>query len=159
VGSLKQPHVPASCLSLMSQPQVSARDQNKQNIFLQHNFLKKFILCIWVYHCSLQTHQKRASDPITDGCELPCGCWDLNSVPLEEQLALLTAEPSLQPPPPITGFLKKLKFLLYTHTHTHTHTKRNNKKKMVMSQSLDPVNMLYNKVDLRLQMELSLLIG
>ena len=25
-----------------------------------------------------------------DGCELPCGCWDLNSV-------LLTAEPSLQP--------------------------------------------------------------
>ena len=40
------------------------------------------------------THQKRALDPIRDGCEPPCGCWELNSVPLEE---LLTAEPSLQP--------------------------------------------------------------
>jgi hypothetical protein len=50
-------------------------------------------------HCScLQTYQKRASDPITDGCELPCGCWDLNSGPLEEQSVLLTAEPSLQSP-------------------------------------------------------------
>jgi hypothetical protein len=49
-------------------------------------------------HChSLQTHQKRASDPITDGCEPPCGCWELNSGPLEEQSVLLTSEPSLQP--------------------------------------------------------------
>jgi hypothetical protein len=31
------------------------------------------------------------------GCEPPCGCWDLNSGPLEEQSVLLTAEPSLQP--------------------------------------------------------------
>ncbi|GAB1287742.1 Disintegrin and metalloproteinase domain-containing protein 15 [Apodemus speciosus] len=30
------------------------------------------------------THQK-ASDLITNGCEPPCGCWDLNSGPLEEQ--------------------------------------------------------------------------
>jgi hypothetical protein len=43
----------------------------------------------------LQTHQKRASDSITDGCEPPCGCW--NSGPLEEQSVFLTAEPSLQP--------------------------------------------------------------
>jgi len=49
-------------------------------------------------HCSrLQTHQKRASDPITDGCEPPRGFWDLNSGPLEEQSVLLTTEPSLQP--------------------------------------------------------------
>ena len=49
-------------------------------------------------HCScLQTQQKRASDPITDGCEPLCGCWDLNSGLLEEQPVLLTAEPSLQP--------------------------------------------------------------
>jgi hypothetical protein len=27
--------------------------------------------------------QKRASDLITDGCELPCGSWELNSGPLE----------------------------------------------------------------------------
>jgi len=42
--------------------------------------------------------QKMTPDPITDGCEPPCGCWDfLNSGPLEEQSVLLTAEPSLQP--------------------------------------------------------------
>jgi hypothetical protein len=41
-------------------------------------------------------HQKRATDLITDGCELPCVCWDLNSGPSEEQWVLLTTEPSLQ---------------------------------------------------------------
>jgi hypothetical protein len=41
-------------------------------------------------------YQKWASDLITDGCEPPCGCWDLNSGPSEEQSVLLTAEPSLQ---------------------------------------------------------------
>jgi hypothetical protein len=41
---------------------------------------------------------EEGSDPITDGCEPPCGCWELNSGPLEEQSVLLTTEPSLQPP-------------------------------------------------------------
>jgi hypothetical protein len=43
-------------------------------------------------------HQKRASDLIREVWEPPCGCWDLNSGPLEEQSVLLTIEPSLQPP-------------------------------------------------------------
>ena len=34
---------------------------------------------------------------ITDCCELPCGCWELNWGPLEKQPVLLTAEPSFQP--------------------------------------------------------------
>jgi hypothetical protein len=42
-------------------------------------------------------HQKRVSNPITDGWEPPCGCWELNSGPLEEQSLFLTAESSLQP--------------------------------------------------------------
>jgi hypothetical protein len=42
-----------------------------------------------VHCCYLLTHQKRASDPTTDGCEPPCGCRELNSGPLEA---------SLQPP-------------------------------------------------------------
>ena len=42
--------------------------------------------------------QKRAPDLIIDGCKPPCGCWELNSGPLEEQSLLLTAEPSLQTP-------------------------------------------------------------
>jgi hypothetical protein len=51
--------------------------------------------------------QKRASDPITDGCESPCGSWELNSGPLEEQPMLLSYERSLQP-----------SFGLLTHTLT-----------------------------------------
>jgi hypothetical protein len=35
--------------------------------------------------------------PITDGCEPLCGCWELNSGPLQEQPVSLTAEPSLSP--------------------------------------------------------------
>ena len=37
-----------------------------------------------------------ALDAITDGCEPLCGCWELNSGPLDEQSVLLTAEPYLQ---------------------------------------------------------------
>jgi hypothetical protein len=33
--------------------------------------------------------QKRASDPITDGCEPSCGCWELNSGSLDEQTSAL----------------------------------------------------------------------
>ena len=33
---------------------------------------------------------------VTDSRELPCGCWELNLDPLEEQPVLLTTEPSLQ---------------------------------------------------------------
>lgn len=33
---------------------------------------------------------------VTDGCELPCGCWESNPGPLEKQPVLLTAAPSLQ---------------------------------------------------------------
>ena len=60
-------------------------------------FKDLFIVCIVVRHCSLQTCQKRASDPMTDGCEPPCGWWELNSGSLEEKSVLLTSEPSFQP--------------------------------------------------------------
>ncbi|EGV91681.1 hypothetical protein I79_016791 [Cricetulus griseus] len=45
----------------------------------------------------ISAHQKRAPDLITDSCEPPFDCWELNSGPLEEQSVLLTSEPSLQP--------------------------------------------------------------
>ena len=44
------------------------------------------------------TSQKGAPGLIIDGCEPPCGCWELNLGPLEEQSVLLTCEPSLQLP-------------------------------------------------------------
>jgi hypothetical protein len=75
-------------------PELSLHPKS-QHFFFFFNYV--FILCIWV-HCScLQMHQKRASDPMTDGCEPLCGCWEWNSGPLEEQPVLLTTEPSLQP--------------------------------------------------------------
>ena len=42
----------------------------------------------------LSAYTSTTPDPIIDGCELPCGCWDLNSGLLEEQPVLLTTEPS-----------------------------------------------------------------
>jgi len=94
-------------------------------------FLELFILFLQ-HCCCLQTHQKRVLDSITDGCEPPCGCWGLNSGPLEEQSVLLTA---LQPllPPTLPSILKKevrvsftwekpLHVLILPHTHTGAHT-------------------------------------
>lgn len=45
----------------------------------------------------MPTGQKRAPGLSIDGCEPPCGHWELNSGPPEEQAALLTPKPSLQP--------------------------------------------------------------
>jgi hypothetical protein len=61
-----------------------------QNVSFFFFFFLRFTYYIWV-HCScLQTPQKRAQDLIADGCEPPCGCWDLNSWPSEEQSGALT---------------------------------------------------------------------
>jgi hypothetical protein len=50
-------------------------------------FFKIFIYLFYV--STLQTLQ-RESDFVTDGCEPPRGCWDLNSGPSEEQSGALT---------------------------------------------------------------------
>jgi hypothetical protein len=62
-----------------------------------HGYLPRGINTPFLSSC-LQILQKRVSNLVTDGCEPPCGCWDLNSGPLEKQSVLLTAKPSLQPP-------------------------------------------------------------
>jgi hypothetical protein len=74
-------------------------------------FLKKiylFIIC--KYTVAVFRHQKRESDLITDGCEPPCGCWDLNSGPLEEQLGALNHW-AISPAPGL-WILKKDLFLI-----------------------------------------------
>ena len=38
------------------------------------------------------------SETVTDGCELACGCWELNPGPLQEQPVIFKAEPPLQTP-------------------------------------------------------------
>jgi hypothetical protein len=64
-------------------------------IFL--SFFKDLFIYLFIYLMYVNTLLKRALGTITSGCEPPCGCWKLNSGPLEEQSVLLTAEPSLQP--------------------------------------------------------------
>jgi hypothetical protein len=50
------------------------------SFFLFKRYLFIYLLIIiYKYTVAVFTHQKRASDLITDGCEPPCGCWDLNS--------------------------------------------------------------------------------
>lgn len=44
--------------------------------------------------------QKRVGCPVagvTCCCNLPCGCWEPNLVPLQEHYVFLTTEPSFQP--------------------------------------------------------------
>jgi hypothetical protein len=61
-------------------------------------FLNIYLFVICKYTVAVFRHSRRGHQIfVTDGCELPCGCWDLNSGPLEEQSALLTSEPSHQP--------------------------------------------------------------
>jgi hypothetical protein len=57
-------------------------------------------------------HQKRASDLITGGCEPPCGCWDLNFGPLEEQSGALTHWAIS--PAPLPSFFRKF-FFVYSY--------------------------------------------
>ena len=53
--------------------------------------------CADIKKRKIKVGQKKAPDLIMDGCEAPCGCWELNSGPLEEQTMFLTSEPSLHP--------------------------------------------------------------
>jgi hypothetical protein len=55
-------------------------------------YLSIYLLCMLCMHAG----QKRAPDLLIESYEPPCGCWELNSEPLEERPGLLTSEPSLQ---------------------------------------------------------------
>jgi hypothetical protein len=52
-------------------------------------FFCKIYLLIYVSTLSLSSDTPE-EDLVVDGCEPPCGCWDLNSGPLEEQSGVLT---------------------------------------------------------------------
>jgi hypothetical protein len=46
-------------------------------------------ICVLTYVC-LYEGVISPETGVADGCELPCGCWELNPGPLEEQLVFLT---------------------------------------------------------------------
>lgn len=45
---------------------------------------------------------------VTDSCEAPCGCRELNSGPLQEQYVFLTAELSLSSPQIVYALIKAM---------------------------------------------------
>jgi hypothetical protein len=48
-------------------------------------FFKIYLFYVCEYTVTVFRHTRRGHQiPITDGCEPPCGCWELNSGPLEE---------------------------------------------------------------------------
>jgi hypothetical protein len=60
------------------------------------DFLKRIIYLLYVSTLLLSSDTPEKGI-ITDGCEPPCGCWDLNSGSPEELSVLLPTEPFLQP--------------------------------------------------------------
>ena len=56
-----------------------------------------FFRSIYYVHSGLLAYipasQKRAPDLVIDGCELPGGCWELSSGPLEEQSVSQCSQP------------------------------------------------------------------
>ena len=57
-----------------------------------------YILCTLVFYLHVYLDEVRSPGTgVSNSCELPCGCWELNPDTLEEPPVLLTAEPSLQP--------------------------------------------------------------
>jgi hypothetical protein len=51
---------------------------------------------VFEYSAGVTALQRRSLRSIIEGYQTPCGCWELNSGPLDEQPLLLTTEPSLQ---------------------------------------------------------------
>jgi len=69
---------------------------------------------ICMYICTPEKGIRFHRTTVIDGCEPPCGCWELNLGPLEKQSVLLTPEPSLQPSLSIFIYLPiKICFMLF----------------------------------------------
>lgn len=73
-------------------------------------YFKTWFLCVYVCICHMCALMHGIQRKVSGSSELdlvmsqPCGCWDLNSGPLEEQQTLLTAKPFLQAGPHIMTF-------------------------------------------------------
>jgi hypothetical protein len=82
---------------VLSLTNVSGQIHSYSAMYMANEWAADWTPMLGVIQCYTRKKEKRAPDPITDGCELTCGCWELNLGTLEEQSMLLTAEPSLQP--------------------------------------------------------------
>jgi hypothetical protein len=66
-------------------------------LFLLKNCLCALVFCLYTCLCEGVESSRTGITESWEFNELSCGCWKLNSDPLEEQLVLLTTDPSLQP--------------------------------------------------------------
>jgi hypothetical protein len=97
------------------------------------------VSCLHVYlgsTCTPSHHggHKRTWNPLElwlDGHEPPCGRWELNPGPLEEQQVSLTAEPSLQSHK--DGFVLILSYLGFCPCVTHHNQKQPGKEEVYLS--------------------------
>ena len=64
------------------------------NFFLNSFYVCEYLCaCLYVYH-GHTVPAEGVSSPgteVMDGCEPPCGCWELNLVPLQDRWVLLTS--------------------------------------------------------------------
>jgi hypothetical protein len=60
------------------------------------------VFSVYVYVYTPEESMGSSGSTVITGCEPPCGCWELNSGPLEDEPVLLTTEPSLSSPKPLS---------------------------------------------------------
>ena len=71
----------------------------KKKIYLFSFHLQRCFACTMCTQC-LRRSEEAVSSPrtgATESCELPCGCWELDSRPPKEQSVLSVTDPPLQP--------------------------------------------------------------
>ncbi len=57
-------------------------DENEVSLLVFFDDFGLFVIC--KYSVAVFRHLRKESDLVMDGCEPPCGCWDLNTGPLKE---------------------------------------------------------------------------
>jgi hypothetical protein len=81
--SLKHSILPRPSQSDTYDAEPASRSLNL-SVFIECTLVFFLHVCLW--RCQIP------GTGLTDSCKLPCGCWELNPGPVEEQLVLLAAE-------------------------------------------------------------------
>jgi hypothetical protein len=92
---------------------LKKKEKGRNDVFIIfEGSLMYYCMYMSTLSACMPAYQKRASDPIISGCEPQCGCWEMNSEPLEEQ-------------PVLSLFFKILFIIIYKYTvAVFRHTRR-----------------------------------
>ena len=109
-------HLKGKFYNLRNKSTISMlRRKENTYIFIQKSsdfiFFKQKVLKICLFYLLLSLSSDTPDEGIADCCEPPCGFWELNLGPLEEQWVLLTTEQSLQPP--LNRILRSSYWIIY----------------------------------------------